>query len=533
MAISLQDVIDKYIDSQIDSQFLSYLTESDTSGLYNYWQDLSLFDACKNYFNCPDFGYHQERWCAELLNDDDSLVLNYPEYFKVYHKGSDIKLFIKPRGWFKTSLYIVGYASWILYREPNAKILIASKKIERARERLTAIKGNLDPLDETTRMMNLQSFGFESLKPLQNDDKRVWTQNKISTRIRTDLKEKEASVTCTAVKSDPTGGHYHYILCDDIITGIDYDSEKERENTKNFFSRLMGLKEPSGCRIIVANTIYHFDDLSQDICNDEDSSIDYYWESAFRKDGGASWEERYSLERLAQIEKDYKVKYFFNVDYRCDPTPTGEKVFDVSKFFAFTRNDLFQDQTGRWNIIDDTNKQNIKRRSLFPICFVDPSEEVGNDDTAIGIGLYDAYSSGVLYLMDMKMVQWKEEYQVDYLVSMQGKYGFHTVHIDVTGGYRKHLRLLKKIVTDKYPLVRLSFSEVRADNTESKTRKLMNFAYYTREGLFKFPRWKATDPHFRKMFQQFQNFPATEHDDSLDVCDGLNEQGRTMLKRLA
>lgn len=209
-------------------------------------------------------------------------------------------MLLKPRGTYKTTVYIQAYACWLFIRNPDRTVLLVSATGAKADENYEAIKHNL-----TNNERILACWGR-----LYDNGRGRFTKKGIWHRHRDpeDPNFSTPNIRSVGKGSTITGQHYDSIFCDDIVNEDDRESPTEREKTKRYFKRLQPiLNNDAPGEIIIIGTRWHFDDL--------------YHFIQFELNPGLSEEERYTCEIEAVYEMDVdlynqtgEIKYLVGAD---------------------------------------------------------------------------------------------------------------------------------------------------------------------------------------------------------------------------
>lgn len=157
------------------------------------------------------------------------------------------KMFLLPRGSFKTSLISIGYPLWRLSQDPDLRILLDSKTLDRARKILSEIKWHIEY--------------NERFKEIYGNWKSIpgWQEDSITVPFRT-VPLKEASIACGGVDSPQTGGHYDIIIADDLHDETNIKTEATRQKVIFHYKTLHPILEPDG-ELIIVGTRWHYDDV--------------------------------------------------------------------------------------------------------------------------------------------------------------------------------------------------------------------------------------------------------------------------------
>lgn len=203
-----------------------------------------------------------------LTKDDlynfNAFILKYPdicerihrpmcEHFQLIPEQStkDFAILLEPRGFMKTTFCAVGYSCWMLCKDPNYRILIYSESHEKAMERLSAVKLNL-------QYRKLIPFVYSDLARLSGK-KVMWKKETITVFGRTSV-DMEPSIDTGGRGMDKTGKHYDVWIVDDIENERTVRSQVEMAATKDFLRRLLLCTVP-GSMLRVIGTIWADGDM--------------------------------------------------------------------------------------------------------------------------------------------------------------------------------------------------------------------------------------------------------------------------------
>jgi phage terminase large subunit-like protein len=194
----------------------------------------------------------------QLLRDSPSYFINNVFKYKIsdhhfnileHFQSSDTTLDLAPRGSGKSRIATIGYASWIICNDPNARVLILSDVDGHAVRFLNTIKNVLS----TSKVIE-QYYG-----EIQGSQ---WTDHQITTSLRTDKSISEASITALGHLSGAvTSGHYSHIFVDDINTFENTRTAGMRARSKTFFKTTVMPTLLPGGEVRVVGTRYHFNDV--------------------------------------------------------------------------------------------------------------------------------------------------------------------------------------------------------------------------------------------------------------------------------
>lgn len=163
------------------------------------------------------------------------------------------KLLCLPRGCFKSSICSVAYPIWLLIRNPNLRIFIASEVYKNSKNFIREIKHHMMQ-EKLCRL-----FGnFEGTN---------WNEGEITIAQRTAIK-KEASVTCGSPETTKVGAHFDVMILDDMNSDNNSGTIDGREKVINYYKMSTSILEPDGTLVIVG-TRYATNDLIGHIMENE------------------------------------------------------------------------------------------------------------------------------------------------------------------------------------------------------------------------------------------------------------------------
>ena len=168
--------------------------------------------------------------CKYLIGFKEMNWRTHGELIEVLESPLRRKLICYPRGGFKSSITVIGYAIWRMIRNPEIRILLDSELFTNSKNFLRAIRGHLER-PEFTELWG----SFEGP---------VWHESELTIAQRKQPRV-EATITCGGVGTTKVGQHY------DLIIGDDYNSPKN-SNT------------PEKCEQIIAHYKYNLSILDPD-----------------------------------------------------------------------------------------------------------------------------------------------------------------------------------------------------------------------------------------------------------------------------
>lgn len=210
----------------------------------------------------------------------------------------------------------------LLLKNPNLRILIASKTLQNACGFLKNIKSHFET---NTRLQEI--FGQ------YYDAKRVgkWDEREIEVLPRI-IVAKEASVTCVGVEGTVVSKHYDVIISDDLVDEDNSRTKVQRDKTRTwFYNTLMPTLEPPDENVQhrgehhMLGTRYHYDDLYGHLIKHE-LRKHHQVIPALDAKGRSPWPKKYPAKWFLERRKRAGL-IIFNAQYQCDTEAMKGEIF--------------------------------------------------------------------------------------------------------------------------------------------------------------------------------------------------------------
>lgn len=222
----------------------------------------------------------------------------------------------------------------LLLKNPNLRILIASKTIQNACGFLKNIKAHF----ETNQRL-------EDIFGKYYDPRKVnkWDEREIEVLPRT-IVAKEASVTCIGVEGTVVSKHYDVIISDDLIDEDNSTSKTQRDKIRTwFYNTLMPTLEPPDRNIKhrgehhMLGTRYHYDDLYGHLIDNELKNHHNIVESLDEK-LRSPWPEKFPPEWLLEKRRRSGI-IIFNAQYQNNTEAMKGEIFQYDHCQQLTEDD--------------------------------------------------------------------------------------------------------------------------------------------------------------------------------------------------
>lgn len=165
--------------------------------------------------------------------------------------GKRKKLILEPRGHIKSNIISVALPGWMLIKDYNERILIASHKDADGSKFLVAIR--------TIINSDRWSYYFPEIRPKCSRGKKPDQWNDEKLLVDRDTNYVEASVEVSSIRQQVTGRHYSRVIGDDLVTPDNVATAALRAKTSDFRKLSESLMDP-GATEVITGTRYHFDD---------------------------------------------------------------------------------------------------------------------------------------------------------------------------------------------------------------------------------------------------------------------------------
>lgn len=234
-----------------------------------YLSEDGYLDFVRDSGAAPDAVYEPHgRYCQSLVHWDPTPD---PEIVGVFRfKG---KLVLWPRGSFKSQVFNVGQAAWLIAQDPNIRILVCS---ETGKQAIKFVK-------ETMKIVESEWFKELFGDHTQGEWKPGAGQFTSSLRDRKGV--KDPTLCASGVGEVQTGAHWDFIFMDDICSQENTKTPDSIEALWNWFGEIKAQLDPGilapdgitiwGGKLFIIGTLHHYSDIYCRIMKDEELSADF------------------------------------------------------------------------------------------------------------------------------------------------------------------------------------------------------------------------------------------------------------------
>jgi phage terminase large subunit-like protein len=225
------------------------------------------------------------------------------------------------RGSGKSTTCTITKCIHLLLKDPNLRILIASKTATNAEGFLKAIRTQFEENEKLAEIFGPYYDSRSSKK---------WDTKEIEVLPRTS-REKEASITCLGVLGTIVSKHYDVIISDDLIDEDNSRTEYMRDKIQTWYYKVLDpTLEPPDPKVEHRGehhhlgTRYHFDDIWGRLMENELKN--HYQTVPALKDGQSPWPEKFPPEWFLAKRKKSGI-IIFNSQYQCDTEAMKGEIF--------------------------------------------------------------------------------------------------------------------------------------------------------------------------------------------------------------
>lgn len=452
------------------------------------WDDFYIFAkyVCGN--NLMEEQPHREL-CETLtagLDKSELLNLNFnpPISDEAFHKSvSNLKkLILLPRGSFKSTIATQALTLWLLWHNPNLRIMLDTEVKANAKKYLAGMKDMI--LNNTMlRLVCVDEQGNYLLEP-NIDIAGGWTDEQIILKHRTKLGLKEPSIFCAGVDNAQTGMHPDVIIMDDIVSERNVGTKDQIEKVKDHYRMSLSLLEPGGAQIVIG-TRYHMNDLYADLL--ELDTFDKLVRPAILPDGSLYFPSRLTKEFLEEKRKE-QGSYIFSSQYMLSPIDDSNAIFKKA-----------------WIQYYDKLPPLVELHILTDLAI---SEKETADYTVImPVGISHDKK---IYVLDYVRGHFQPKKTIDEIFAMFEKYKdlypVKTVGVESVAFQKAMLYFIKDEMRRRG--IYMPLKELKADKDKMRRIGALQPLFENGDIYIK--------QHHRELEQELLEFPLSKHDDAVD-----------------
>jgi predicted phage terminase large subunit-like protein len=404
------------------------------------------------------------------------------EYVKTL-AGTLKKLTMLPRNTFKSTVGNITFIPWLLWHNPNLRIMIDSETLSNSKLYLAGVKDLIDN-NARMRMICTNDKGEYILEP----NKRLgggFVEDQVILKHRTKVGLKEPSIFCSGVDNARTGMHPDVILMDDLVSERNVSTDGQLQKVEEHYKYSLSLLEIGGL-IVVIGTRYHMADLYGTLI--ESQALDTLIRPARTDDGELYFPSRLTHEYLADMRKE-QGSYIYSCQYMLDPINPDDAIFKKEHV----------------NYIEDLADPPVITDRYITV------------DPAISKGERADYSIIMTIGVDRNKKRYVEKYRREKfhpneLIDAIFKAAEETVDLRAIG--------IETVAFQKM-LIFVMKDEMRRRGKYLTLRELKADKDKVRRALMIQPAWENDDIYVsrkhKELIRELTEFPFSEHDDTVDA----------------
>ncbi len=240
-----------------------------------------------------DFKLFAVLWNQQQGRETPILHLKMADWLEHAWEGGDKRLLLMAfRSAGKSS--IVGlFAAWLVYRDPNIRILVLAADFTLAKKMVRNVKRIIESHPLTPR-----------LKPDRADQ---WASDRFT--VRRVLELRDPTMMAKGVTSNITGSRADIVICDDVEVPNTCDSADKREDLRERLSEINYVLVSGGTQLYVG-TPHHYYSIYADVARTEIGE-QFPFLDRFKRlslplltdKGDIAWPERYTAEDVHHLKR--------------------------------------------------------------------------------------------------------------------------------------------------------------------------------------------------------------------------------------
>lgn len=420
-------------------------------------------------------------FCKEIIGFTEVDEEVHGEMVDILERGNKkLKMFLLPRGSFKTSINTVAKIVREIIKNSDIRILVDCAKYDPDALKVVLLVKNILEKNETIKWLYGDVCGDR------------WRDTEITVRrSKKGIHLKEPTLCAGSVEVSHVGFHYDMIFCEDIVNDSNIGSNDQMQSVIEHFKGLFQILEPDG-ELTLNGTRWHYGDCYGYIIDNMSSEFNICIRKAIENEGKPD-EKVYFPARLSKEwltkEKLLIGSYKFSCQYQNDPINPEDQIFRVIPTYSSLANDV--------------------PKNLFLSLTVDPAVCLENraDDTAFNVcgttELEDIFS------LDSIGSKMNPDQIIDTIFYLYKKWGLNVIGIETVAFQRVLKFYLEKAEIDRG--IRLPILELKTSNTKSKFQRILALQpYLERRQMF-------ICLNQKKLIDQLRMYPKTPHDDEIDA----------------
>lgn len=418
------------------------------------------------------------------------------------------KLILMPRGHLKSSVVTVGYSVQQICKNPNIRILIGSETNAKAKDFLKQIR---DTFERNERLRHF--FGNHVRKESR------WTDDEITSGLRTSTAIKEPTVFTTGTDQTRTGAHCDLAIIDDPTSHTNL-SDEGRRKTLNWYREIANNILDPGGKLIIIGTRWHFADLYQHIIDEQKEFYDIVLKQAISDEGYDILRRNIPLEEKKQLISNdmilFPEKFTIERLYEIYSGSTGEGGVEFFNNQYMNRIISSEDADFREQFLQ-FYKPGDKLPDMNVYAIIDPAIAETSQADYTAIPIVGVTADNNWYVLDYEMFRGKPQEIIDKTFKLYARYPkLRRIGVE-TVAYQKSLLYSFK---DEMRTRGIQLPLVEVSRSTKVTKELRI------RGILQ-PIIQQRKLHIQtgmiELREQLRTFPRCKHDDLIDALSSVAE----------
>lgn len=419
------------------------------------------------------------------------------------------KMVLWPRGSFKSQVWTIGQAAWLIARDPNLRILICSETARQAQKFVGEVMKIVDSQWFKDR------FGVHKGKQWKEGSGVFYSA------LRTRQGIKDPTLAAAGVGEVQTGAHWDVVIMDDVCSQENTQTPESIEKLWNWFGEVQSQLDP-GTKLFMIGTLHHYADIYCRIIKDEQISKTFEiskhaWCDPIVDPHGKEPTTLFFPKRITRaFVADRKLKQtprLFACFYENRPQTGDDQIFKPEFFRVIEDRDIpsavWTYILTDWAFIGEDKKNQRSDRCVFWTVSLDCNR--------------------VAYVRDIVIGRWKPSDSVRICCDLWSR----NQNIEVKGVTVEkvtHKELLMSLFEEvrRQTFVRPQFIEIEGRNQEIKDIRIEAAEPRFRRGDIYFARsLRESFTHkWKPMIDEMTEWPFSAHDDIPDAISDLDKQDK-------
>lgn len=470
--------------------------------------------------------------CKEILGMDKWDDVLHDDLQAFLDNSGDHKLILVPRGHLKSSIVTVGWTIQQILINPNEAVLLRNAVWDLSREFLKQISNYLN-----SEILE-QIFG-EFCRPDS-----IWTKEVVEVAQKTDLVDRQPTITTAGLETALTGRHFRKILDDDLVGQQNVTTKEQALKVIQTYGDSENLLNSGGSHVIIG-TRWANRDLYGHILAEDCRTVNGY--HVDKRDGPEGWRKAYQrwLKKEPNVGAAF-AKGRFDV-YLRRAEENGQVIFakeycmtdkeqemlaslnvhkksletlkrNPAQYACQMNNDPLDDDLiefrREWFLRTERTPELMQQlMSIRALISIDPAFRLKQTNDFSGIAVTKALNDGRIFVLEAKQIKINAAQLVDEIFKLVSIYKPYKVCIETVSAQILLVDLLKNEMKRRNTW--FTIEEVKTSTTETKAMKIRGLVEYYSNGRL---------IHLGQLVDlesQLLEFPRGTHD---DIIDALSQQ---------